>query len=188
MELACRTHSPRPVSIGCLMIAQTRRTSSGSLSGDRSRQHTRRCSIGGHDWQRSKEELDASPRRLVQTRHLFCDQNTVAQKGSVNRPVKIRRSKLGRKIGGLGINSDSRSTTLLKPLKTSSARCNSTRSHASVSWAGGRGVYLTVVALALFLAPGFLRVFLPFPADFDWWNRVLALPVFNLASYASVAP
>jgi hypothetical protein len=36
-----------------------------------------------------------------------------------------------------------------------------------------------VVALALFLAPGLLRVFLPFPADFDW-NRVLALPVFNL--------
>ena len=25
-----------------------------------------------------------------------------------------------------------------------------------------------------------LRVFLPFPAELDWWNRVLALPVFNL--------
>ena len=25
-----------------------------------------------------------------------------------------------------------------------------------------------------------IRVFLPFPAELDWWNRVLALPVFNL--------
>jgi hypothetical protein len=42
------------------------------------------------------------------------------------------------------------------------------------------GVYLAVVALVLFLAPGSLRYFLPFPADLDWWNRVLALPLFNL--------
>ena len=44
----------------------------------------------------------------------------------------------------------------------------------------GQGIYLATVALALFLAPGMLRVFLPFPAELDRWNRVLALPVFNL--------
>jgi len=44
----------------------------------------------------------------------------------------------------------------------------------------GHGIYLAVVALALFLAPGLLRVVLPFPAELDWWNRLLALPVFNL--------
>lgn len=44
----------------------------------------------------------------------------------------------------------------------------------------GHGIYLAAVALVLFLAPGLLRVFLPFPAELDWWNRVLALPVFNL--------
>ena len=44
----------------------------------------------------------------------------------------------------------------------------------------GHGIYLAILALALFLAPGILRGFLPFPAELDWWNRVLALPVFNL--------
>jgi hypothetical protein len=44
----------------------------------------------------------------------------------------------------------------------------------------GHGIYLAAVALVLFLAPGLLRLFVPFPADLDWWNRVLALPVFNL--------
>jgi hypothetical protein len=42
------------------------------------------------------------------------------------------------------------------------------------------GVYLAAVALVLFLAPALLRFFLPFPAELDWWNRVLALPLFNL--------
>jgi hypothetical protein len=32
----------------------------------------------------------------------------------------------------------------------------------------------------LFFDPGLVRVFLPFPAELDWWNRILALPVFNL--------
>jgi hypothetical protein len=36
------------------------------------------------------------------------------------------------------------------------------------------------VALILFLAPNLVRVILPFPAELDWWNRLLALPVFNL--------
>jgi hypothetical protein len=44
----------------------------------------------------------------------------------------------------------------------------------------GHGTYLAAVALVLFLAPGLLRLFVPFPAELDWWNRVLALPVFNL--------
>ena len=44
----------------------------------------------------------------------------------------------------------------------------------------GHGIYLGAVALVLFLAPGLLRVVLPFPPELDWWNRVLALPVFNL--------
>jgi hypothetical protein len=46
----------------------------------------------------------------------------------------------------------------------------------------GHGIYLAAVAvvLFLFLAPGLLRLFVPFPAELDWWNRVLALPVFNL--------
>ena len=42
------------------------------------------------------------------------------------------------------------------------------------------GAYLAAVALVLFLAPALLRLFLPFPAELDWWNRVLALPLFNL--------
>jgi hypothetical protein len=41
------------------------------------------------------------------------------------------------------------------------------------------GVYLAAVALVLFLAP-VLRFFIPFPAELDWWNRLLALPLFNL--------
>src|SRR5215471_18968654 len=44
----------------------------------------------------------------------------------------------------------------------------------------GHGMYLVAVALMLFLAPGLLRNVLPFPPELDWWNRVLALPVFNL--------
>jgi len=44
----------------------------------------------------------------------------------------------------------------------------------------GHGIYLAAVALVLFLAPGTIRLFVAFPAEFDWWNRVLALPVFNL--------
>ena len=44
----------------------------------------------------------------------------------------------------------------------------------------GHGIYLGLVAMVLFLAPGLLRAFLPFPEELDWWNRVLALPVFNL--------
>lgn len=44
----------------------------------------------------------------------------------------------------------------------------------------GHGIYLAAVAVVLFLAPGLLRLFVPFPAELDWWNRVLALPVFNL--------
>jgi len=44
----------------------------------------------------------------------------------------------------------------------------------------GHGIYLVAVALVLFLAPGMVRLFVPFPAELDWWNRVLALPVFNL--------
>ena len=42
------------------------------------------------------------------------------------------------------------------------------------------GAYLAAVALVLFLAPALLRLFLPFPAELDWWNRVLAIPLFNL--------
>jgi hypothetical protein len=48
-------------------------------------------------------------------------------------------------------------------------------SEQTVLW---HGIYLAAVALVLFLAPGLLR--LPFPPELDWWNRVLALPVFNL--------
>ena len=32
----------------------------------------------------------------------------------------------------------------------------------------------------LFFDPRLVRVFLPFPAELDWWNRILAVPVFNL--------
>jgi len=44
----------------------------------------------------------------------------------------------------------------------------------------GHGIYLAVVALVFFLAPGVVRILVPFPAELDWWNRLLALPVFNL--------
>jgi hypothetical protein len=44
----------------------------------------------------------------------------------------------------------------------------------------GHGIYLGVVALVLFLAPGVVRLLFPFPVELDWWNRLLALPVFNL--------
>ena len=52
--------------------------------------------------------------------------------------------------------------------------------YTSTQTVGGHGIYLTAVGLLLFLAPGLLRLFIPFPVEFDWWNRVLALPVFNL--------
>ena len=51
----------------------------------------------------------------------------------------------------------------------------------------GHGIYLVVVGLVLFLAPGVLRIALPFPAEFDWWTRVLALPVFNLGVFCITA-
>jgi hypothetical protein len=47
----------------------------------------------------------------------------------------------------------------------------------------GHGVYLIAMALLLFFAPGALRLVFAFPAEFDWWNRVLALPVFNLGLF-----
>jgi len=42
------------------------------------------------------------------------------------------------------------------------------------------GVYLVLVALILFLAPGLVRLVLPAPAALDWWTRLLALPLLNL--------
>jgi hypothetical protein len=39
-------------------------------------------------------------------------------------------------------------------------------------------IYLAVVTL--FLTPGFLRLIFPFAVVSDWWNRVLAIPLFNL--------
>ena len=47
----------------------------------------------------------------------------------------------------------------------------------------GHGVYLAVAALALFLLPRMIRAVLSLPAEFDWWNRVLAIPVFNLGMF-----
>jgi hypothetical protein len=44
----------------------------------------------------------------------------------------------------------------------------------------GHGIYLAAIACILFFAPGVLRIFFPFPVELDWWNRLLALPVFNL--------
>jgi len=41
----------------------------------------------------------------------------------------------------------------------------------------GHGIDLAAAALVLFFDPGLVRVFLPFPAELDWWNRILALPV-----------
>jgi hypothetical protein len=47
----------------------------------------------------------------------------------------------------------------------------------------GHGAYLIAMALLLFFAPGALRLVFPFPVEFDWWNRILALPVFNLGLF-----
>jgi cation transport ATPase len=47
----------------------------------------------------------------------------------------------------------------------------------------GHGVYLIAMALLLFFAPGAMRLVFAFPAEFDWWNRILALPVFNLGLF-----
>jgi hypothetical protein len=47
----------------------------------------------------------------------------------------------------------------------------------------GHGVYLIATALLLFFAPGVLRLVFAFPVEFDWWNRILALPVFNLGLF-----
>ena len=47
----------------------------------------------------------------------------------------------------------------------------------------GHGIYLAAVGLLLFFEPGPLRLVLPFPAEFDWWNRILALPLFNLGLF-----
>ena len=47
----------------------------------------------------------------------------------------------------------------------------------------GHGVYLIAMALFLFFAPGVLRLVLAFPVEFDWWNRIMALPVFNLGLF-----
>jgi Ca2+/Na+ antiporter len=47
----------------------------------------------------------------------------------------------------------------------------------------GHGIYLIAVALVLFFAPGAARLVSDFPAEFDWWNRILALPVFNLGLF-----
>jgi hypothetical protein len=47
----------------------------------------------------------------------------------------------------------------------------------------GHGLYLIAMALLLFLAPAALRLVFAFPAEFDWWNRILALPVFNLGLF-----
>ena len=42
---------------------------------------------------------------------------------------------------------------------------------------------VSALALSLFLVPGVVRVFLSFPMELDWWNRVLAVPVFNLGIF-----
>ena len=47
----------------------------------------------------------------------------------------------------------------------------------------GHGVYLIAMALFLFFAPGLLRLVFAFPVEFDWWNRIMALPVFNLGLF-----
>jgi hypothetical protein len=49
------------------------------------------------------------------------------------------------------------------------------------------GIYLAIVALVLFAFPYLVRVSLPFPAELDWWNRVLALPLFNLGIFCIAA-
>ena len=40
------------------------------------------------------------------------------------------------------------------------------------------------MALLLFFAPGALRLVFAFPAEFDWWNCILALPIFNLGLFS----
>jgi hypothetical protein len=47
----------------------------------------------------------------------------------------------------------------------------------------GHGVYLIAMALFLFFAPGVLRLVFALPIEFDWWNRIMALPVFNLGLF-----
>ena len=47
----------------------------------------------------------------------------------------------------------------------------------------GHGVYLIAMALLLFFAPGALGLVFALPSEFDWWNRILALPVFNLGLF-----
>ena len=42
------------------------------------------------------------------------------------------------------------------------------------------GFYLVLIALILFLAPGLVRLAVAAPAAFDWWTRLLALPLLNL--------
>lgn len=41
------------------------------------------------------------------------------------------------------------------------------------------GIYLAVVAIVLFFVPGLARILLPMPVAFDWWTRLLAIPLFN---------
>jgi hypothetical protein len=45
------------------------------------------------------------------------------------------------------------------------------------------GVYVSASALSLFLVPGIVRLFVPFPPELDWWTRVLTVPVFNLGIF-----
>jgi hypothetical protein len=45
------------------------------------------------------------------------------------------------------------------------------------------GVYLSALALSLFLVPGIVRLFFRFPPELDWWTRVLSVPVFNLGVF-----
>jgi hypothetical protein len=47
----------------------------------------------------------------------------------------------------------------------------------------GHGVCLIATALVLFFAQGLLRLVFAFSAEFDWWNRILALPGFNLGLF-----
>lgn len=45
------------------------------------------------------------------------------------------------------------------------------------------GLYVITLALSLLLVPGLARLFLPLPPELDWWNRALAVPVFNLGFF-----
>jgi hypothetical protein len=40
--------------------------------------------------------------------------------------------------------------------------------------ARSHGIYLIAITLSLFFAPGALRLVFAFPAEFDWWNLILA--------------